>query len=126
MLVRLRTYDREVVGTAQAPLARIPLRTFRHDGMLYERISDGADNLPEYRATERTPETAPQTADVMNAAGCLIGTVTIPAMGLLEKVLYQDMACQLYTRRDQHGRAVYLQPDRVRLVRDTKGRFRRG
>lgn len=109
MLVRLLDYDRALTGTAQAPLARFPLRTFRHDGMLYERVSDGADGVWEYRATERTPLAQTRTATVIDAHGNDVGTVAIAAVPP-GSVTHAGCVCPLWTLKDAAGRTLYYQP----------------
>lgn len=110
MLVRLLDADRACLDTVQAPLARFPLRTFRHDGMLYERVSDGPDGMPQYRATERIPQRVPRTVTVISAAGAEIGAVTF--VGTLPAfVQFDGVRCPLWTVKDQAGRALYLKPE---------------
>lgn len=111
MLVRLRSRDHALLGEVQAPLARIAFRTFRSDGMRYERIADGADGMPEYRAEETRVEALPRTVTIINVAGCECGTVTIPAGDLPLSVDHHGVSCALYTSRDQQGRALYLTPE---------------
>ena len=111
MLVRLRSRDHALVGEIPAPLARFPLRTFRHAGMRYERIADGADGLHEYRAEETRTDPPPRTVTIINAAGSDCGMVTIAAGALPAFVPFAGVLCALHTSRDQQGRALYLQPE---------------
>ena len=113
MLVRLRTYDHALIGDVQAPLARIHLRTFRHDGMLYERISDGVDGIPEYRATERTTDEVPRTVVVINEAGSPLGTVEVDPGWLPGHITFQGVPCVLWTTKDPSGTVLYLKPNGV-------------
>lgn len=111
MLVRLRNYDRDVIGEAQAPLRRIAFRAFRHDGMLYERVADGVDGMPEYRATERTHTPPPRTVTVINHAGSVLGTVVVEPGWLPSTVTFQGVSCPLWTTKDQSGQVLYLKPE---------------
>lgn len=123
MLVRLRDADRELLSTVDTPLKRIAFRTFRHAGMLYERIADGEDGTPEYRATERRPPPHLPTADLIDASGNVVRAVPLPLGHVPRSVTVDGVVCPLWTLKDQAGRAVYLRPP-PRVIRGPKGRVK--
>ena len=113
MRVRLRDADRVVTGTHDTRLARVAVRTCRTDGMLYERIADGADGVPEYRATELRRPDPTDAVVVIDCAGNVWATVHVPQGTIPDAVTAHGVRCPLWTRRDQAGMAVYRRPEKA-------------